>query len=65
MTNAQYRNLLETLGLNVVEAGRVLGISPRQAQRYAANDAIPAPIAKLVRLMVENNIDPNHVLELQ
>ena len=61
MTNAQYRKLLEHLGLNIVEAGRVLGISPRQAQRYAAKDAIPAPIAKLVRLMAEYNIDPKHV----
>lgn len=65
MTNAQYRKLLEHLGLNVMEAGRVLGISPRQAQRYAAKDAIPGPIAKLVRLMVEKNIDPNHVQALK
>jgi len=61
MTNAQYRKLLEHLGLNVVEAGRVLGISPRQAQRYAARDAIPGPVAKLMRLMVEKNIDPKHI----
>ncbi len=61
MTNAQYRKLLSDLGLNIVEAGRVLGISPRQAQRYAAGDAIPAPIAKLMRLMAEKNIDPEYV----
>src|SRR6266404_2033574 len=61
MTNAQYRILLEHLGLNVVEAGRVLGISPRQAQRYAAKDAIPAPVAKLVRLMVVKDINPKEV----
>jgi len=61
MTNAQYRLLLEHLGLNVVEAGRVLGISPRQAQRYAAQDAIPGPVAKLMRLMAEKNIDPEYV----
>jgi len=61
MTNAQYRKLLSDLGLNIVEAGRVLGISPRQAQRYAANDAIPRPVAKLMRLMAEKNIDPEYV----
>ena len=64
MTNAQYRKLLEHLGLNIVEAGRVLGISPRQAQRYAAKDAIPGPVAKLMRLMVERNIDPEDVKAL-
>jgi hypothetical protein len=57
--------MLERLDLNVLQAGRVLGISRRQAQRYAANDAIPAPIAKLVRLMVEHNINPNHVEALE
>lgn len=64
MTNAQYRDLLEHLDLTVTGAGPVLGISPRQAQRYAANDTIPGPIAKLMRLMVENNITPNHVAAL-
>lgn len=64
MTNAQYRDLLEHLDLTVTGASPVLGISPRQAQRYAANDAIPGPIAKLMRLMVENNINPNHVAAL-
>ena len=61
MTNAQYRLLLEHLGLNIVEAGRVLGISSRQAQRYAAKNAIPGPVAKLMRLMAEMDIDPKHV----
>jgi len=61
MTNAQYRILLEHLGLNAQEAGRVIGVSRRQAQRYATNDAIPRPVAKLVRLMVEYRIDPEHV----
>lgn len=61
MTNAQYRKLLSDLGLNIVEAGRVLGVSPRQAQRYAAKGAIPVPVAKLMRLMAEKNIDPEYV----
>ena len=61
MTNAQYRKLLADLGLNVVEAGRVLGISPRQAQRYAAGGTIHPTVAKLMRLMAEKNIDPKHV----
>ena len=61
MTNAQYRLLLEHLGLNAQEAGRVLGVSRRQAQRYATKDTIPAPVAKLMRLMAERNIDPEDV----
>ena len=64
MTNAQYRKLLKHLDLNAQEAGRVLGVSRRQAQRYATDDAIPAPVAKLMRLMAMYKIDPEHVLEL-
>jgi DNA-binding transcriptional regulator YiaG len=63
MTNAQYRAIRQKLGLNAQEMGRVLGVSPRQAQRYDADDKIPAPVAKLMRLM-EGGINPKIVKEL-
>lgn len=61
MTAAQYRKLLDRLGLTIVGAAPVLGISPRQAQRYAAGDPIPGPVAKLLRLMVRLNLKPDDV----
>lgn len=61
MTCGQYLESLKALGLSVVGAAPVFGISRRQAQRYAAGDAIPAPLAKLVWIMVNCDIDPNDV----
>ena len=65
MTSTQYRKLLDRLGLTIVGAAPVLGISPRQAQRYAAGDPIPGPVAKLLRLMVDRGIDPVEVMRLK
>lgn len=65
MTSAQYRKLLERLGLTIVGAAPVLGISRRQAQRYAEGNAIPGPVAKLVWLMADRGIDPNDVMRLK
>lgn len=61
MTNQQYRILLELLGLDPMRAARVFGISTRQSQRYAAKNPIPAPLAKLLQLMVQRNINPDDI----
>lgn len=45
MTPKQYRQALEKLGLSIIGAAPVFGISKRQAQRYASGEA---PVPKLV-----------------
>jgi hypothetical protein len=51
MTRREYRDMLDHLQIGVVEAGKVFGMSKRQAIRYAQGDSkIPTPVAKLVRL---------------
>jgi len=54
MTPRQYRNALKRLGLNQVEAAKVLGVSAPTSRRYAAIDGeIPEPVSKLLRLWIE------------
>ena len=55
MTTAQYLAALRKLGLTPSSklAAEALGVSLRQAQYYAAGRPIPAPVAKLLRLMVD------------
>ena len=65
MTNHQYRTMLEKLGLNIQEAGRMLGVSRRQAQRYAADAAIPSPVAKLLLIIERHGIAPAEVEGLE
>jgi hypothetical protein len=46
---------IEALELSIVGAAPVLGISRRQSQRLAAGESpIPAPIEKLLALMLED-----------
>lgn len=50
MTAKQFNDALRRLELTPYSAGPVLGISRRQAHRYAAGDTdIPEVVAKLVR----------------
>jgi hypothetical protein len=52
MTAKQFKGALEDLELPITGSGDVIGLSPRQAQRLAANDCpVPMPVAKLVHLM--------------
>jgi hypothetical protein len=40
----------------------VLGVSLRQAQRFAAGETpVPRPVAKLLRLMVRLKVSPDEV----
>jgi hypothetical protein len=62
MSRTEYRNALKTLGMSRLGAGKILGLSKRQAQRVAAGHSkVPKPVAKLVRLMVKLNLKPGDV----
>lgn len=61
MTPAQYRAAIAKLGLSQEAAGVFMGRSDRQGQRWAAGDAIPESVAKLLRLMVRLGIKPEDV----
>jgi hypothetical protein len=45
MTKDEYRAAIEGLGVNQLQAGRMLGLSPRQAQRLASGES---PVPKIV-----------------
>lgn len=51
MTPDEYRAALKALGLTQVGAGRMLGVSPRTAQEYAATGP-SGPAAFAVRLLL-------------
>jgi hypothetical protein len=62
MTSAQFRAAIETLGLSQEAAGKFLGLSGRQGQRFANNERkIPGAVAKLLRLMIKLNLKPEDV----
>ena len=57
MTANQYRAAIARLGLSQVQAGKLLGVMPRQSRRWIAGDAaIPESAAKLLRLMVAGKL---------
>lgn len=64
MTNREYRAILEKLAIPVIGAAEILGISPRQAQRYAAADAIPGPVARLMRLLADGTLQPHTLKDM-
>jgi hypothetical protein len=58
----QYRSILKSLGLSIVGAAPVIGISRRQSQRIAAGGSpVPEPVAKLLRLIIKHKIKPEDV----
>ena len=60
MTPAQYKAAIEKLGLSQERAGLWLGVSKRTGQNYAAKGP-PEPVAKLLRLMLRFNLNPDDV----
>jgi hypothetical protein len=57
MTKEQYQAALERLGLDWRTAGPTLGVSKRQAFRFASGATpVPRPIAKLIRYMLRFGI---------
>jgi len=61
VTASQYRAAIKSIGLSQEAAGEFMGRSPRQGQRWAAGEAIPESVAKLLRLMVRLNLKPEDV----
>jgi hypothetical protein len=65
MTQSEYQRTIKRLGLSIVGAGEVIGVGPRQAQRFAHGDsAVPEPVARLLRLMIKNGITADEVKDL-
>jgi hypothetical protein len=52
MTASDFRAALKELGLSVYASPHALGVSLRQAQRYAAGEPVAWPVANAVRMMV-------------
>jgi len=54
MTKDQYRDALSALGLSQVELGRLLGVDPRTARRWALGEIdVPGPVELHIRLWLE------------
>ena len=66
MTTAEFRQALDTLGLTIVGAAPYIGLSKRQCQRLASPnhpDAyIPAPVSKLLRIVLWRGIRAERLL---
>jgi hypothetical protein len=65
MTANQYRAALKRIGISNYAAAPWLGISRRAAQGYALGEtAVPQPIARLLRLVVQLHISPDKASKL-
>lgn len=57
MSTTAYRKAIEKMELTQEGAGKVVGLSPRQAQRVVAGDSpVPLPVAKLIDLILRGKI---------
>lgn len=56
MTTKQFLAALRMLELTPYAAAEPLGISLRQAHRYAAGAPVPPTVAKLLRLYLEHGL---------
>ena len=64
MTKNQYLTAIGKLGLNQLAAGRMLGISNRQAQRLASGESpIPETVARLLWLMEYLNLTEDDLIK--
>jgi hypothetical protein len=61
MTTTEYRAACEALGLSLNEAGRFLGVHVVTSRRWGTTDEPPAPVAKLLRLMLALKFTPAYV----
>lgn len=62
MTAKQYQAAIDRLGLSQVAAAELLGLDPRTSRRYALGEiAVPAPTAKLLRLLLAGKISAEDV----
>lgn len=53
MNAAEYKKLLARYGLTQVEMAELLGVSLRTSNGWAGGKPIPAPVVKLIKLMIE------------
>ena len=59
MTPAEYRVVIDRLGLSQVKTAKLLGIDPRSSRRYASGEVpIPEATAKLLRFLVQAGVEP-------
>lgn len=62
MTPTQFKAAIKALGLSQERAGDWLGIGRRTSQGYALGEhPVPEPTAKLLRLIVKMNLNPEDV----
>jgi hypothetical protein len=62
MKPAEFDRCLAALKLSVYASRLLFGVSLRQAQRFSSGErAVPAAVARLLRLMVEHNVDPQSI----
>lgn len=62
MTTKEYRAALDKLGMTIVGAAPVLGISRRHSQRIAGGGTpVPAPVEKLLKLMLKHGVKQEDV----
>jgi hypothetical protein len=60
MTPEEYKRIIAYFGFTQMEAGVWLGLSAKTGQNYATRGP-PAPVAKLLRMMVRLNIKPEEL----
>lgn len=64
MTPKQYRIAIERLGLSQAQAGKFLGVDPRQSRRYALGETpVPHAIGILLQLMIKRKLTVDDVLK--
>jgi len=61
----QYREALAQLGLSIVGAGAILGVTPRQSQRYAAGETMPLRVVLFLDLLVRHGIPAEWTAETE
>lgn len=63
MSPTQYRSALKKLDIPIVGAAPLFGISPRQAQRIAADQhPVPRLVAKVLELLISGKIQKEDLL---
>jgi predicted transcriptional regulator len=55
MTRTEYRQALRSLSMTPYKVAKYLGVSRRQAHRYASGETgVPGPVAMVLRELVKN-----------
>jgi transcriptional regulator with XRE-family HTH domain len=63
MTPADYRAALAALDITTHEVAQMLGVSDRQAYRYASGESdVPPPVARFLTYLVREDVSPERVM---